>query len=152
MLLSKVADVKLTNRFLWLEQGEAESETNAKIPKFILKLKQSCAPVRCLPPSPTETGPTALSEEEHLSHSWECDPMEMPRSVARGYDCALLPVTIRPADSWNHLAVAVRVRRFFKIMLIALMLTTVITQQFLWEPVAGVFDGLNNFPRDCCEC
>lgn len=110
MLLSKVADVKLTNRFLWLEQGEAESETNARIQKFILKLKQSCAPARCLPPSPTETGLTALLEEVHLSCIWERDPTETPRSVARVYDCELLPVTIRPADSWNHLAVAVRVR------------------------------------------
>lgn len=114
MLLSKVADVKLTNRFLWLEQGEAESETNARIQKFILKLKQSCAPARCSPPSPTETGPTALSEEAHPSRSWERDHPEMPRSVARVYDCELLPVTIRPADWWNHLAVAVRVRRFKK--------------------------------------
>lgn len=63
MSLSKVADVKLTNRFLRLEQGEAESETNARTQKFILRLKQSCAPVRCLPPNPMETGRTALSEE-----------------------------------------------------------------------------------------
>lgn len=112
MLLSKVADVKLTNRFLWLEQGEAESETNARTQKFILKLKQSRAPVRCSPPSPMETGPTALSEGVHPRGSWERDPTGMPRSVARAYGCGLLPVTTRPADSWNHLAAAVRVRRF----------------------------------------
>ena len=111
-MLSEVADVKLTNRFLWLEQGEAESETNARIQKFILKLKQSCAPARYLPPSPMEIGPTALSEEVHPNRCWEHDPTETPRSVARVYDCELLPVMIRPADSWNHLAVAVRVRRF----------------------------------------
>lgn len=111
MSLSKVADVKLTNSFLWLEQGEAESETNARIQKFILRLKQSCAPVRCLPPSPMGIGQTALSEEGNQSHSLECDPMETPKSVERGFGCALLPATIRPADSWTHLTVAVQVRR-----------------------------------------
>jgi len=114
VLLSKVADVKLTNRFLWLEQGEAESETNARTQKFILKLKQSRAPARCLPPNPTGIGPTACSEEVRRSCGGEREPTETPRSVARVYDCELLPVTIRPADSWNHLAVAVQVRGFLK--------------------------------------
>lgn len=110
----KVADVKLTNRFLWLEQGEAESETNARIQNFILKLKQSCAPVRCLPPSPMEIGPTASLEKVHPSHSWEHDPTELPRSVAKVCDCELLPATIRLAGLWNHLTVAAQVRRFKK--------------------------------------
>lgn len=37
--------------------------------------------------------------------------METPRSVERVCGCELLPVMIRPADWWNHLAVAAQVRR-----------------------------------------
>lgn len=103
------------NKFLWLEQGEAESETNARILKFILKLKQSCAPARCLPSSPMEIGLTALSEEVSLSHSFEHNPTKTQKSVARVYGCGLLPVTIRLADWWNHLDVAVQVRKSKKV-------------------------------------
>lgn len=111
MLLSRVADVELTHRFLWLEQGEAESETNVRTRKFIPKLRQSRAPARPSPPSPMEIGLTASSEGLHPSCSWECRPGQGPGSVARACGCEPSPATTAPADWSSHLAVAVRVRR-----------------------------------------
>lgn len=111
VLLSRAADVELMRRFLCLEQGEAESETNARTLKFILKLKQSRAPARRSPPSPMEIGLTASSEGVHPSCSWECQARQWPGSVARACGCEPSPATTGPARWWSHLAVAVRVRR-----------------------------------------